>query len=224
MPHETEEVANTLLSVERWDYLLLAIIAVFSVWFAPKYPAYPRGVSAWLYRLCWFLLNVGLVVAIFQYMYAAAAGYDNHAYKAFTSSSDLASSSLSDDDDDANYGHHQHDHGDFKIANRNYHNWTFILIIVHLVHVKLLELFATARYMKFEYWLSTVLFFLTIAAGITLSVLTGIQHVWLACVFYALHAAALLLVFMMFLCRWDNMTLRAVYLQSKGEETSGRKR
>lgn len=84
-----------------------------------------------------------------------------------------------------------------------YFDWTFVLIIVHFVHVKLLEFYTRARHMKFEKLVSTVLFFLTIGAGATISILCFLQHAWLAAVGFTAHTAGLLFIIVAFLTRLD---------------------
>lgn len=67
-----------------------------------------------------------------------------------------------------------------------------ILLYAFIFHLKFLEMVSVARYLTLEYWVSNVIFVLTIIASGALSVLCGVGHMWLACVGFGVICAALI--------------------------------
>lgn len=192
MAHTT---LNVLLSELNFIVLFLLISAYNSSWGAGPYPAWPRGWSAWTYRIVWGLLTNGLAVAVFCYFWA---------------------SNKVDESDD----------GFFRIEHAWIYDWTWILIITHFVHVKLLGIYNRARYLETEYYISTLLYVLTIFAGTALSILCFYQKAWGAAIGFTAHTAGLLVVLLMFAYRLDAAgraeakkaySLRANYRQFVGE-------
>ena len=108
MSHDNNAFASELLSELHYLILLILIGAYNASWGSGLYPAWPRGWSAWTYRIVWGLLTNGLVVSVFAY-FKAAVHVDKNPGQTL-----------------------------FRIDDVGLFDWTFILIIVHFVHVKLL--------------------------------------------------------------------------------------
>ena len=166
-----------VLNGEEFLLLLLTIGAVYAPWFKSSYPTIPRAWSVVFYRTFWFLIYGGVVAAIYSYFWASY-GWDG-----------------------------THHTGTFKIKDSAWHDITWVLIIVHLVHLKLLEIFTAVRYKRVEYWISTVVFVLAVLVSIALSILMFIQKVYGAGVAYAVLAAALIVIFIYAVWRGDDMSL-----------------
>ena len=171
------DISGETLNGLEYLLLLLLIGAVYAPWFKSPYRTIPAAWSVVFWRTYWFLVYGGLVTAIYSYFWATH-GFDG-----------------------------PHASGTFKVRSAAWHDITWVLILVHLLHMKLLEIFTAVRYKRVEYWISTAVFVLTVLVSIALSILLFIQKVWGAGIGYAVLAVSLIAIFIYAVLRLDHMSL-----------------
>lgn len=198
MPHDFNAFPSELLSPLHYVQLLLLIGAYNASWGKGPYPVFPRGWSAWVYRILWSLSINGLAAGVISW-YLACVHVDVN-------------------------GATPH----FKISHQSLYDWTWILIIVHFVHVKLLEFYNRARFLRFEYYVSTVLFVLTLLSGGVIAGFLFYQKVWGGAVAFTVYTAILLYILIISVVRIDKvaekMSMKMMTLRASQRKVSGQKK